>query len=57
MLKQTEGLEVLLAEREAPAGDTTIRRRKQEVQSKLDALFKERDELEKQIVELRKQIE
>jgi 2-methylcitrate dehydratase PrpD len=43
-VKQTEGIAVLTEEQNSPAGDPEVKRKKDEVQAKLDALFaKKRD--------------
>jgi hypothetical protein len=43
-LKQTEGVAILTEEQNSPAGDPEVKRKKDEVQAKLDALFaKKRD--------------
>ena len=50
---QKEKTQLTLEERDAPAGDLNIKKRKTEIQTKLNALLNERAELQKQLAALR----
>jgi hypothetical protein len=55
-IKKSEGQQLLVDERQAPAGDRNIKQRKEEYKSKLNSLFIEKEELETQKKRLLSQI-